>query len=136
MEINLTYFLGYILGKDIVNSFIHRYQKFKQIQKYEAENDFDLTFILRLAPVAIEPVSLYLGASNNNYQNYIFASLIGIFPKLLFFTFIGEVFMNSFISFNIILGVILFLGWFLLIIRFRLLAVLKRLFKNYKQKTS
>ena len=130
LEISLTYLLGYLLGNDLVMKLIKKSKRFSQVLSYKAENEFDLTFALRLAPIAIEPVSLFMGASANNYLNYVKASLIGIFPKLLFFTLIGHVILHELNSFSILLNLILFLSWLWIIKRYKLQATFKRLVHN------
>lgn len=115
LEISLTYFYGYMLGNTYVERLMSRYAKFKKLLEYNMEQDLKVTFLLRLAPVAIEPVSLMMGASGNHYWRYVLASLMGIAPKLLFFTMVGNALIYPVNVYTILGFVSIILLWGLLL---------------------
>lgn len=94
IEFSLTYLYGYFLGTDLVESIVSKYPKFDEILSYRSSNNIKVAFFLRLAPMMPEPVSLVLGATGNNYIEYILASIMGVMPKLLIFTLIGNAVIN------------------------------------------
>ena len=119
LEMTLTYFYGYFLGRDAVMNLVSRYKKFAKIIEFSADKDVTLAFTLRLAPVAIEPVSLVFGAGCYNFQRYIFASLAGLLPKLIFFTLIGYVIVNPLDIYVILSFLIAVLVWGFFVWRYR-----------------
>ncbi len=90
LAMSLTYILGYFLGKDFVDRLTRRFPLIKKIMDFNTDKEETIAFFLRLVPVNLESVSLTLGASGNRFGRYLFASVLGLLPKLLFFTMIGE----------------------------------------------
>lgn len=119
LEISLTYFYGRFLGQDIVQKIINRYPQISEKLKKGAAKDIYLIFFLRLAPVAIEPVSLFMGSTNFNYFRYSLASILGFAPKLLLFTVIGDTFVNPITFWRIFFVLFLIICWLLTILIIR-----------------
>lgn len=90
LAMTLTYILGYFLGRDFVDRLSRRFPLIKKIMDFNTDKEETIAFFLRLIPFNLESVSLTLGASGNQFGRYLFASLLGLLPKLLFFTMIGE----------------------------------------------
>ncbi len=111
IEFSLTYLYGYFLGTELVESIVSKYPKFDEILSYRSSNNIKVAFFLRLAPVMPEPVSLVLGATGNNYIEYILASVMGVMPKLLIFTLIGNAVVNPISPMDIAVFVIAILIW-------------------------
>ncbi len=113
LEISLTYFYGYFLGNDFVENILSRHAKFRQLLDYNMDNDLYIPFLLRITPVAIEPVSLILGASGNFYWHFILGSLMGALPKIVLFTMIGDAIVNPVTRGSLATFVIVGLLWLL-----------------------
>ena len=111
IEFSLTYLYGYFLGTDLVEKIVSKYPKFDEIVSYRSSNNIKVAFFLRLAPVMPEPVSLVLGATGNNYIEYILASVMGVMPKLLIFTLIGNAIINPITSIDVAVFVGAILIW-------------------------
>jgi len=90
LAMTLTYILGYFLGRDFVDRLSKRFPLIKKIMDFNTDKEEAIAFFLRLIPFNLESVSLTLGASGNQFVRYLFASLLGLLPKLLLFTMIGE----------------------------------------------
>ena len=109
-EISLTYFYGYFLGKDFVQRLISRDNRI--MKKLESNNDILAIFFLRLAPVAVEPVSLIMGAGNRDYWHFAGASIMGLMPKMIIFIMIGDTLKSTISIGKIITFIILISMWF------------------------
>ncbi|MFW6269119.1 MAG: TVP38/TMEM64 family protein [Bacillota bacterium] len=93
IEISAGYFYGYFLGNEYVQKLINKYDKFKKLMNFDISNYFRAIIFLRIIPVGIEPVSLLMGGSGYNFWLFIFASFIGILPKIIIFASIGNSFL-------------------------------------------
>ncbi|QNO14719.1 VTT domain-containing protein [Alkalicella caledoniensis] len=94
IEVSLTYIYGKFLGADYIDKIVCKSKKLQRGLELNQQNEFIITFLLRITPVNIEMVSLMLGASGNYYRNYLLASLMGLVPKLIIFTIIGYTMTN------------------------------------------
>lgn len=111
IEFSLTYLYGYFLGTDLVENIVSRSSKFEEILKYRSSNNIKVAFFFRLVPVMPEAVSLVLGATGNNYIEYILASVMGVIPKLLIFVSIGNAIVNPISQMDIIVFIGSILIW-------------------------
>lgn len=111
LEITLTFFYGRFLGLEFVQRLTSKSKKLKRGMELNNQNDFVITFLLRLVPFGIEFVSLMLGASGNYYHRYILASLMGITPKLIVFTIIGNAITYSITLWTVLLFTIAMVAW-------------------------
>lgn len=111
LEITLTFFYGRFLGLDFVEKLTSKSKKLRRGMELNNQNDFVITFLLRLVPFGIEFVSLMLGASGNYYHRYLLASLMGITPKLIVFTIIGNAITYSITLWTVLLFTIAMGAW-------------------------
>jgi len=119
MGMTLTFFLGYSLGHDFVERMMDRFPRIKKVIDFSAEKEEVVAFVLRLLPISLESVSLTLGASGNRFGRYLLASLLGLLPKLIFFTMVGEALVRP-LSPGLIAGMlILGVFWLLILLRVR-----------------
>ncbi len=119
MGMTLTFFLGYSLGKDFVERMMDRFPRVKKVLDFSAEKEEVVAFILRLLPISLESVSLTLGASGNRFGRYLLASLLGVLPKLIFFTLMGEALVRPLTPALIAGMVILGVFWVFILLRVR-----------------
>ncbi len=130
LEISSTYLIGFITGREFVERLIDRSKKFKKILDYKANNEFDLIFALRFVPIAVEPVSLFMGASKNDFFTFISASLLGNLPKLLVFTLIGDLILSDINGLKIMVNLSLIITWLLVVRYYNLQNIFRRLYNN------
>lgn len=91
IEVVVTYFLGLFLGGDYVNKLLSKSKGGKKILEMEINNKFPVLLGIRVLPVfPIDFVSLFWGASKCKFPRYFFASLIGIMPRVIMFTILGD----------------------------------------------
>ncbi|MCM1543762.1 MAG: VTT domain-containing protein [Ruminococcus sp.] len=91
IEVAVTYFLGVFLGGDYVNNLLSKSKGGKKILDMEMNNNFPVLLGIRFLPVfPIDFVSLFWGASHCKFVRYFFASVIGIMPRVILFTILGD----------------------------------------------
>ncbi len=84
-----TYFIGRTLGEPVLAWIVDRHPKIQMIAKISEKGEFALSIVMRMIGLPLLPVGLYLGAVKCRFTNYLFGSLIGLFPLLLTYTIIG-----------------------------------------------
>ncbi len=103
----LAFFISRILGK----SFVDRILKGKIIDLNNnlEKNGFRVLFLLRLPPVLpYDPLSYTCGLTKIKYLDFIAASLLGVIPETLCYSFMGENILNPFsLKFIIPLAIII-----------------------------
>lgn len=91
LEVTATYFLGLFLGGDYVNKLLSKSKGGKKILDMEFNNNFKALFGIRVLPVfPIDFVSLFWGASRCKFPRYFIASVVGIMPRVILFTILGD----------------------------------------------
>jgi len=119
LAMTLTYVLGYFLGRDFVEKLTSRFPLIKKVIDFNTDKEEAIAFFLRLIPVNLESVSLTLGASGNRFGRYLLASLLGLLPKLLFFTMIGEALVRP-LTPGLIIGILaIVISWLLTLVLVR-----------------
>lgn len=119
IEISLTYVFGYFLGNDLVEKLVARFRKFEYIMSRKDKTEVKVTFFSRLSPLAVEPVSLLLGAGNAHFGGYIVASLLGMTPRILVYTIIGNTVVEPINNFTIFVIVFILVVWGILLFNLR-----------------
>ncbi len=91
IEVTVTYFLGLFLGGDYVNKQLEKTKAGKKILDMKLNDNFLALLPIRALPVfPIDFVSLFWGASKCSFHRYFFASVIGIMPRVILFTILGD----------------------------------------------
>lgn len=91
IEVTATYFLGRFLGGDYVNKQLEKTKAGKKILDMKLNDNFLALLPIRALPVfPIDFVSLFWGASKCSFHRYFFASVIGIMPRVVLFTILGD----------------------------------------------
>lgn len=91
IEITMTYFLGLFLGGEYVNKQLEKTKAGKKILDMKLNDSFLALLPIRALPVfPIDFVSLFWGASRCSFHRYFFASVIGIMPRVVLFTILGD----------------------------------------------
>lgn len=91
IEVTLTYFLGLFLGGDYVNKLLAKSKGGQKILDMKINDNFPTFLVIRALPVfPIDFVSLFWGASKAKFPRYFLASVIGIMPRVVLFTILGD----------------------------------------------
>lgn len=91
IEVTVTYFLGLFLGGEYVNKQLAKTKPGKKILDMKLNDNFLALLPIRALPVfPIDFVSLFWGASKCSFGRYFFASVIGIMPRVVLFTILGD----------------------------------------------
>ena len=91
LEVTVTYFLGRFLGGDYVTRLLQKSKAGQKILERDVGNKFPALLSIRVLPVfPIDFVSLFWGASKCKFPRYLAASLLGILPRVVLFTILGD----------------------------------------------
>lgn len=91
IEITVTYLLGGFLGGPYVNKLLSKTKPGKKILDMKLNENFPTLLVIRALPVfPIDFVSLFWGASRCRFSKYFIASVVGIMPRVILFTIIGD----------------------------------------------
>ncbi len=91
IEVTVTYLLGLFLGGEYVNRQLEKTKAGKKILDMKLNDNFLALLPIRALPVfPIDFVSLFWGASKCSFHRYFFASVIGIMPRVVLFTILGD----------------------------------------------
>lgn len=91
LEVIVTYLLGLFLGGEYVNKLLSKNKAGRKILETEANNKFWVLLSIRFLPAfPIDFVSLFWGASKCKFPRYFFASILGIMPRVILFTILGD----------------------------------------------
>ena len=91
LEVTVTYFLGKFLGKDAVEKKIRNTKVGDKFFTMLDKNRNAAIFLMRFIPAfPIDFSSLFMGAFNFKFFPYLIFSVLGIAPRVIAFTVIGE----------------------------------------------
>ncbi len=91
LEVTVTYLLGLFLGGYYVNALLAKNKAGRKILEKKFNDNFPILFGIRVLPVfPIDFVSLFWGASRCGFVRYFFASVLGIMPRVILFTILGD----------------------------------------------
>lgn len=91
LEVTVTYYLGLFLGGDYVNKLLAKSKPGKKILDMKLNENFPTLLGIRALPVfPIDFVSLFWGASKCRFPRYFIASVVGIMPRVVLFTILGD----------------------------------------------
>ena len=108
IEVTVTYFLGLFLGGDYVNKLLAKSKGGQKILDMKFNDNFPAFLVIRALPVfPIDFVSLFWGASKAKFPRYFFASIIGIMPRVILFTILGDG-IYDYIRIHLIIKIVIF----------------------------
>lgn len=85
----LAFYLARFLGKDFVDNILKG--KVLNLNNSMEKNGFKILFLLRLPPVLpYDPLSYTCGLSKIKYPAFILASLLGVIPETICYSFMGQ----------------------------------------------
>lgn len=108
LEVTVTYYLGLFLGGDYVNKLLSKTKPGKKILDMKLNENFPTLLGIRALPVfPIDFVSLFWGASKCRFPRYFIASVVGIMPRVVLFTILGDG-IYDYIPIHLIIKIIIF----------------------------
>lgn len=91
LEVTVTYLLGLFLGGPYVTKLLSKTKPGKKVLDMKLNENFPTLLVIRALPVfPIDFVSLFWGASRCGFFKYFTASVVGIMPRVILFTIIGD----------------------------------------------
>lgn len=91
IEVTTTYFLGKFLGKEAVEKKLKGTKGGERLLGMRDKNKNTATFIIRFVPVfPIDFSSLFMGAFDFNFLPYFVCSILGLAPRVIGFTILGD----------------------------------------------
>lgn len=91
LEVAATYWLGRALGGDYVTKLIKKAKGGEKLLNMQDKSKFSTLFAIRFLPVfPIDFASLFLGSIKLPFLKYLAVSVIGIAPRVILFTALGD----------------------------------------------
>lgn len=90
VEVTVTFFLGRFLGKEYVTKLLSKNKAGQKLLNVKAKTKNSFLFVVRFTGLPIDFTSLFLGSSDFKFIPYFLVSLLGIYPRVLLFTIIGD----------------------------------------------
>lgn len=108
LEVTATYFLGVFLGGDYVEKLLRKSKGGQKILDKKLNDNFPALLGIRALPVfPIDFVSLFWGASKCKFPRYFIASVVGIMPRVVLFTILGDG-IYDYIPIHLIIKIVIF----------------------------
>ncbi|HZJ77304.1 MAG TPA: VTT domain-containing protein [Clostridia bacterium] len=91
LEVTVTFFLGKFLGGSAVEKIISKNKGGQKLLNLKPKSKLSFLLMVRALPVfPIDFASLFLGASGFEFLKYFSISLVGIMPRVVLFTILGD----------------------------------------------
>lgn len=91
IEVSVSYFIGRFLGGDYVSNLLEKNKGGKKLLELKEKNKQSSIFIVRFLPVfPIDFTSLFFGSMGFSFFKYVFFSVLGIAPRVILFTVLGD----------------------------------------------
>ena len=91
VEFTASYLFGLFLGGDYINKMMQKQKYGKKILEMQENKKDASVFLMRFITVfPLDFVSLFLGSSKYNFGKYILFSFLGLAPRVILFTILGD----------------------------------------------
>lgn len=91
LEITVTYWLGRFLGGDTVERILRKKKGGEKLMNMKLQDKASFILTVRFLPVfPIDFASLFFGAFSKKFFKYFILSVLGIAPRVILFTIIGD----------------------------------------------
>lgn len=91
VEVSVTYLLGRILGGEYVSRLIKKAKGGEKLMNMKDKSKFSSLLVIRLLPVfPIDFASLFMGSIKLPFVKYLIISVLGIAPRIIAFTLVGD----------------------------------------------
>lgn len=85
-----AYVLGKVYGSSIVRSLEDRHPKIKKVYVHSGQSGTVFAMLLRSLGIPLHAASLYMGAMDYNFWQYLMGSILGILPVMIPCTIMGN----------------------------------------------
>ena len=107
IEITATYIMGKILGKDTVTKKLSKVKAGEKLLNMQSKSQNLMIFTIRITGLPIDFSSLFMGAFDFKFLPYFLFSLLGILPRVIILTIVGDGFYDLIPMKYILLAVII-----------------------------
>ena len=91
VEVIVSYLFGLMLGGEYVENLLKKNKGGRKLLELREQNRQSSIFIIRLLPVfPIDFASLFFGSVNFSFPKYLILSVLGIAPRVILFTLLGD----------------------------------------------
>ena len=91
VEVIVSYLFGLMLGGEYVENLLKKNKGGRKLLELKAQNKQSSIFIIRLLPVfPIDFASLFFGSVKFSFPKYLILSVLGIAPRVILFTLLGD----------------------------------------------
>lgn len=90
LEVAVTYWLGRALGGEYVTKLLKKVKGGDKILGMKNTSRFSTVFVVRLIALPIDFSSLFFGSMKTPFFRYVFFSVLGIAPRVVAFTLLGD----------------------------------------------
>lgn len=90
LEVTVTYWLGRVLGGDYVTKLLGKVKGGDKVLGMKDKSKFSTVFVARLIALPIDFSSLLFGSMKLPFFRYLILSVVGIAPRVILFTLLGE----------------------------------------------
>lgn len=89
--LTVPYWIGYVVGLEIIEKLVKKYPRFKKIVDKQQRSSFFLCYFLRaISCLPGDIVTLYLGATHTSYWQNLIGGTLGILPGMILATLMGS----------------------------------------------
>ncbi len=91
VEVIVSYLFGLMLGGEYVENLLEKNKGGRKLLELKEQNRQSSIFIIRLLPVfPIDFASLFFGSVKFSFPKYLILSVLGIAPRVILFTLLGD----------------------------------------------
>ncbi len=90
LEVTVTYWLGRALGGEYVARLLKKVKGGDKILGMKNTSKFSTVFVVRLVALPIDFSSLFFGSMKTPFFRYVLFSVLGIAPRVIAFTLLGD----------------------------------------------
>ncbi len=106
-EITVSYLIGLFLGGDYVEKMLSKNEKSKKLLELKDKHKQSTVFVVRCLPVfPIDFASLFFGSMKTGFIKYLVFSLLGLAPRVILFTILGDT-IYDYIPMSLIIKIII-----------------------------
>ncbi len=108
-EVSVSYLIGLFLGGEYVEKMLSKNEKSKKLLELKDKHKQSTVFVVRCLPVfPIDFASLFFGSMKTGFIKYLVFSLLGLAPRVILFTILGDT-IYDYIPMSLIIKIIIFL---------------------------
>ncbi len=108
-EVSVSYLIGLFLGGEYVEKMLSKNEKSKKLLELKDKHKQSTVFVVRCLPVfPIDFASLFFGSMKTGFIKYLVFSLLGLAPRVILFTILGDTIYDC-IPMSLIIKIIIFL---------------------------